>query len=151
VKVTHITNYLRSKDDDRILPAAHTDKVITFHGDIGDIVSLYALDEPATGGESLLASTWRLYNEIAKTRPDLIRALAENWPMPMYVYAPAGALEETYSLLFQWNGLLSSTALTVLSAAQWSRPREDHCSVLATPIFRDQYRNFLLALPLMIG
>ncbi|GFF50298.1 hypothetical protein IFM46972_09011 [Aspergillus udagawae] len=83
VMVTHITNYLRSKDDDRILPAGHTDKEITFHSDIGDIVSLYALDEPVTGGESLLASTWRLYNEIAKTRPDLIRVLADNWPMPI--------------------------------------------------------------------
>jgi hypothetical protein len=118
VMVTHITNYLRSKDDDRILPAGHTDKEITFHSDIGDIVSLYALDEPVTGGESLLASTWRLYNEIAKTRPDLIRVLADNWPMPMYVYAPAAALEETYLLPFQWNGLLRSTALAVLSAAQ---------------------------------
>jgi hypothetical protein len=97
VMITHITNYLRSKDDNRPLPAGHTDKEITFHTDIGDIVSLYALGIPAAGGESLLASTWKVYNEMAKTRPDLIRVLADNFPMPMYVSVLCGLRRNTYN------------------------------------------------------
>jgi hypothetical protein len=59
-------------------PAYTTDKQV-FHTDSGDIVSLFALNTAAEGGESKLASSWRVYNELAKTRPDLIRKLSENW------------------------------------------------------------------------
>jgi alpha-ketoglutarate-dependent taurine dioxygenase len=50
-----------------------------FHTDAGDIVSLFCLNPAAQGGESKLASSWRVYNELAKTRPDLIKTLSENW------------------------------------------------------------------------
>lgn len=59
-------------------PAYTTDKQV-FHTDAGDIVSLFALNTAAKGGESKLASTWRVYNELARTRPDLIKTLSENW------------------------------------------------------------------------
>lgn len=59
-------------------PAYTTDKQV-FHTDAGDIVSLFALSTAAQGGESKLASSWRVYNELAKTRPDLIKTLSENW------------------------------------------------------------------------
>ena len=42
-------------------------------------MSLFALNTAASGGESKLASSWRVYNELAETRPDLIRTLSENW------------------------------------------------------------------------
>ncbi|PYH47303.1 TauD/TfdA family dioxygenase [Aspergillus saccharolyticus JOP 1030-1] len=60
-------------------PAYTTDKQV-FHTDQGDIISLFALNAAAAGGQSKLASSWRVYNELAETRPDLIRTLAENWP-----------------------------------------------------------------------
>jgi hypothetical protein len=50
-----------------------------YHTDAGNIVGLIALGEAAAGGESQLASSWRIYNELAKTRPDLVRTLAEDW------------------------------------------------------------------------
>jgi hypothetical protein len=59
-------------------PAYTTDKQV-FHTDVGDIVSLFALNTAAKGGQSKLASSWRVYNELSRTRPDLIKTLAENW------------------------------------------------------------------------
>jgi len=59
-------------------PAYTTDKQV-FHTDAGDIVSLFSLNTAAQGGESKLASSWRVYNEIARTRPDVIKTLAEDW------------------------------------------------------------------------
>ena len=61
-------------------PAYTTDKQV-FHTDSGDIVSLFALETAAEGGASKLASTWTVYNEIARTRPDLIHTLTEDWPL----------------------------------------------------------------------
>lgn len=63
-------------------PAYTTDRQV-FHTDSGDIVSLFALETAVEGGASRLASTWRVYNEIAKTRPDLIHTLSENWDYEM--------------------------------------------------------------------
>lgn len=72
------------KNKDRIgAPAYTTDKQV-FHTDQGDIISLFALSTAASGGQSKLASSWRVYNELAETRPDLIRTLAEGWPFDGY-------------------------------------------------------------------
>lgn len=65
-------------------PAFTTDKQV-FHTDSGDIVSLFALETAAEGGASKLASTWRVYNEIARTRPDLIHTLTGNWDIEKLV------------------------------------------------------------------
>ncbi|KAK0636572.1 hypothetical protein B0T17DRAFT_596036 [Bombardia bombarda] len=58
-----------------------------FHTDLCDVLSLYALDVAAYGGESFLASSAKIYNEIARTRPDIIHVLAsDDWifdePLP---------------------------------------------------------------------
>lgn len=55
-------------------PAYTTDKQV-FHTDAGDIVSLFSLNVAAKDGESKLASSWRVYNELAETRPDIIKTL----------------------------------------------------------------------------
>ncbi|KAK8049832.1 hypothetical protein PG994_011562 [Apiospora phragmitis] len=64
-------------------PAYTTDKQV-FHTDSGDIVSLFALETAAAGGASKLASTWRVYNETARTRPDLIHVLWQNWDYEVF-------------------------------------------------------------------
>ena len=61
-------------------PAYTTDKQV-FHTDYGDIVALFALDIAAHGGTSRISSTWKAYNELAATRPDLVKTLAEPWPL----------------------------------------------------------------------
>lgn len=81
VVLSHIKDLTRSEENGVIgSPAYTTDKQV-FHTDSGDIVSLFALETAVEGGASKLASTWRVYNEIARTRPDLIHTLAESWDM----------------------------------------------------------------------
>jgi hypothetical protein len=84
VMIAHITDFRTSSalDDKKLTLAAYTDGEVIFHTDVADIVSLFALSEPVTGGESQLASSWRIYNELAKTRPDLIKVLADEWSIP---------------------------------------------------------------------
>ena len=49
-----------------------------FHTDRCDILSMYAYNIALSGGESLLASNAKIYNEIAKTRPDALHVLADD-------------------------------------------------------------------------
>ncbi|KAI0907071.1 TfdA family taurine catabolism dioxygenase TauD [Ustulina deusta] len=84
VTLTHIKDLTWSHESSVIgSPAYTTDKQV-FHTDNGDIVSLFALETSATGGASKLASTWRVYNEIAATRPDLIHTLSGIWQMEIF-------------------------------------------------------------------
>lgn len=59
-------------------PAYTTEKQV-FHTDSGDVIALFALETSEQGGESFLSSSWQVYNELAATRPDLIKTLAEPW------------------------------------------------------------------------
>jgi hypothetical protein len=81
VVVTHIKDLTVSdpgKKGDIGSPAYTADKQV-FHTDAGNIISLFALSTAADGGASRLASTWRVYNHLAATRPDLIHTLSEKW------------------------------------------------------------------------
>lgn len=82
VVLTHIKDlsYLTEMKGSIGSPAYTTDKQV-FHTDSGDIVSLFALETAAEGGASKLASTWRVYNELAAKRPDLIHTLSQSWDM----------------------------------------------------------------------
>jgi hypothetical protein len=62
-------------------PAYTTDKQV-FHTDMGaDIVSLFALQTAEEGGLSKISSSWRVYNDLAENRPDLVKVLSEPWPV----------------------------------------------------------------------
>lgn len=77
--LAHIKDLSRTVDAHSIgAPAYTTDKQV-FHTDVGDIIALFALGAAEEGGESYLSSSWTVYNELAATRPDLIRTLAEPW------------------------------------------------------------------------
>ncbi|EMR72321.1 putative taurine catabolism dioxygenase protein [Eutypa lata UCREL1] len=79
VVLTHIKDLTATAQKEAIgSPAYTTDKQV-FHTDSGDIVSLFALETAAEGGASKLASTWKVYNEIARSRPDLIHTLSQDW------------------------------------------------------------------------
>ncbi len=50
---------------------------------------MYALNVAAYGGESHLASSANIYNELARTRPDLIEVLAkDDWIFDECVFLP---------------------------------------------------------------
>lgn len=48
-----------------------------FHTDGADIIGLLCLHRAVSGGESKIASSWALYNEMLTRRPDLLEALYE--------------------------------------------------------------------------
>ncbi|KAE8445881.1 hypothetical protein EG329_012805 [Mollisiaceae sp. DMI_Dod_QoI] len=90
--LNHIKDLSQTSVAGRIgAPAYTTDKQV-FHTDAGDIVSLFCLNTAARGGASKLASSWRVYNELARTRPDLIKTLSEDWAFDGY-----GNVEKPYS------------------------------------------------------
>jgi hypothetical protein len=56
--------------------------------DSGDVLALYFQNISHQGGNQRLASSWQIYNALARESPDVIRILAENWPwenLNMYV------------------------------------------------------------------
>ena len=79
VVLAHVKDLSATEDASNIGSPAYTTEKQVFHTDIGDIITLFALETSAEGGESFLSSSWQVYNEIAATRPDLIRTLAEPW------------------------------------------------------------------------
>ncbi|KAF3115642.1 hypothetical protein TWF569_001625 [Orbilia oligospora] len=68
----------------------------TFHNDHAcDVISLYCLNPPASGGQVRLASASKTYQDIVETRPDIIPILADsNWihqtarQNPLYIRRP---------------------------------------------------------------
>jgi hypothetical protein len=83
VVLNHIKDLTGIYDPNKIgAPAYTTDKQV-FHTDSGDMIALLCLEEAAEGGQSKLSSSWKVYNELAETRPDLIKTLAEPWPTEM--------------------------------------------------------------------
>ncbi|KAH7325571.1 hypothetical protein B0I35DRAFT_474332 [Stachybotrys elegans] len=75
---------IRDKEKIKIGTPAYTSDKQVFHTDSGDIVSLFALSTAAEGGASRLASTWRVYNHLAATRPDLIHTLSGIWEAELF-------------------------------------------------------------------
>ncbi len=53
----------------------YTKERIPYHCDACDVVGLLCLSTARSGGESMLASSGHLYNELLKTRPDLVEPL----------------------------------------------------------------------------
>ncbi|KAK0458498.1 uncharacterized protein EV420DRAFT_359644 [Desarmillaria tabescens] len=64
-----------------------TDKQV-FHTDVGDLIALLAIQSAAEGGVSRISSAGKVYNDIAATRPDIIRTLAEPWPLDSFGGSP---------------------------------------------------------------
>lgn len=79
VVLAHIKDLSGEVDAHRIGAPAYTTEKQVFHTDSGDIIALFALESAEEGGESFLASSWTVYNELAATRPDFVRTLAEPW------------------------------------------------------------------------
>lgn len=79
VMLNHIKDMSSIVDASKIGAPAYTTEKQVFHTDAGDGIALLCLETAAEGGQSKLSSSWKVYNELARTRPDLIRTLAEPW------------------------------------------------------------------------
>jgi hypothetical protein len=62
-----------------------------FHTDtVTDTLCLFTQSLAAAGGSSVLASAYTVYNELARTRPDILHTLAApNWPFDTFGRDPA--------------------------------------------------------------
>lgn len=83
--ISHIKDLTTTAEKGKIGAPSNTPDKQVFHTDAGDIISLLCLQTAAEGGESYLASSWLVYNILARERPDLVRTLAEEWPLDGYV------------------------------------------------------------------
>ncbi|KAI8069426.1 hypothetical protein BC940DRAFT_332339 [Gongronella butleri] len=91
--LAHITDLVTTKERDLkdILAPAYTNDHQVYHTDAGDIISLFAIGVAENGGRSKIASSWTVYNEIARTRPDLIHTLSQDWIFDHTTYSEKGA------------------------------------------------------------
>lgn len=83
---------------------------IPFHVDCCDIVGLMCINPAKSGGESSLASSVAVHNEMVRRRPDLAPVLAEPYYRDRRGEVPAG-MEPWYKIpIFNYNeGYLSTT------------------------------------------
>jgi hypothetical protein len=56
-----------------------TTRIQSFHSDMCEVLSLYALDIAPEGGRTLVSSAWQVYNDLAARRPDILQTLANDW------------------------------------------------------------------------
>ena len=81
------------------------------HCDTADIVGLLCVHPAEEGGESLVASSGAIYNEILATRPHLVDALAAGFRIDLAGKGPTGAADEVTRAripIFSWyEGRLS--------------------------------------------
>ena len=67
-----------------------TNRRLEYHTDSVDVVGLLCLKTAKTGGESFIASSMTLYNEVLARRPDLLPALFEPFPTDRRGEVPEG-------------------------------------------------------------
>jgi hypothetical protein len=67
-----------------------TRRKLEYHTDSADIVGLLCLKTAKAGGESFIASSMSIYNEILARRPDLVPALFEPYPTDRRGEVPEG-------------------------------------------------------------
>ncbi len=68
----------------------HTSQYLPFHNDQGDVVGLLCFRAAKEGGESCIASSAAVYNEILRTRPDLLEELFKPYCVDIRDEQPAG-------------------------------------------------------------
>ncbi|KAL2681237.1 hypothetical protein Neosp_008845 [[Neocosmospora] mangrovei] len=127
VAVAHIKDITREVDAHRIGAPAYTTEKQVFHTDSGDVIALFALGEAEEGGQSYLSSSWNVYNQLAKTRPDLIHTLTEQWVSEEF--GKVGKRFELRPLLYQQPATEQDPERLIIQYARrrytgyWSLPR----------------------------
>ena len=89
-----------------------TSRRLEYHTDSADLVGLLCLATARHGGESFIASSVTVYNEIVKRRPDLIPAAFLPYPTDRRGEVPAGMKPYFEIPIFNWyQGKLSAIYL----------------------------------------
>ena len=85
-----------------------TSRRLEYHTDSADIVALLCLQTAKSGGESFIASSMTVYNEIRKRRPDLLSAAFLPFPTDRRGEVPAGMKPWFEIPIFNWHADLLS-------------------------------------------
>jgi hypothetical protein len=80
-----------------------TSRKLEYHTDSVDVVGLLCLKTAKSGGESFIASSMTLYNEILARRPDLVPALFEPFPTDRRGEVPEGMQPWFDMPIFHWH------------------------------------------------
>jgi hypothetical protein len=80
-----------------------TSRKLEYHTDSVDIVGLLCLKTAKSGGESFIASSMTLYNEVRARRPDLLAALFEPYPTDRRGEVPEGMKPWFDMPIFHWH------------------------------------------------
>jgi hypothetical protein len=80
-----------------------TSRKLEYHTDSVDVVGLLCLQSAKSGGESFIASSMTLYNEIVARRPDLLPALFEPFPTDRRGEVPDGMQPWFDIPVFNWH------------------------------------------------
>lgn len=80
-----------------------TNRRLEYHTDSVDIVGLLCLKSAKAGGESYIASSMTIYNEILRRRPDLVPSLFEPFPTDRRGEVPRGMKPWFDIPIFHWH------------------------------------------------
>lgn len=86
----HVRDLGLSAEKDANVRIYQTTERQTYHTDSCDIVGLLCLKTARSGGFSSIVSSMTIYNEMAKTRPDLLQRLFQPFPTDRRGEVPAG-------------------------------------------------------------
>ena len=80
-----------------------TNRRLEYHTDSVDIVGLLCLQGAKSGGESYLASSMTVYNEMVRRRPDLVQALFQPFPTDRRGEVPKGMKPWFDIPIYHWH------------------------------------------------
>ncbi|KAF3904198.1 hypothetical protein ABW21_db0200044 [Orbilia brochopaga] len=79
--ISHLTNLKPLYPEGLIKSPGYTNVHMSFHNDTAHIIALFVAGTAENGGGSMIASSAKVYNELAATKPHVIKTLAEDWKL----------------------------------------------------------------------
>ncbi|KAK6343114.1 hypothetical protein TWF718_008487 [Orbilia javanica] len=79
--LAHLTNLRPLYAEGLIKSPGYTNVHMSFHNDTAHIIALFVSGVAGNGGGSMIASSTKVYNELAATKPHTIKTLSEDWKL----------------------------------------------------------------------
>lgn len=99
----HVRDMGRDYRTDMHARGYQTAALLPFHTDSCDIVGLCCVEVARSGGLSVLASSVAIYNELVRTRPDLVRVLSEPFCVDRRGEESSGQKPYYVTPVFMWH------------------------------------------------
>lgn len=99
-----------------------TNRALEYHTDSCDIVGLICLKPSRSGGESRIVSSVSVYNQMMRTRPDLVEQLFHAFPTDRRGEVPEGGLPWFDIPVFNWH----AGQLTTIYVGQYIRSAQQN-------------------------